>query len=400
MSRDLLYGGIGALAIVSAVLAGCERQPAEPEPPAAEQAGAVDDQTLRTYVQARFYEEDAIRDEDIDVAAQNGTVTLSGTVESEQAKQRALEIARDVRGVTQVNDELRVADRAEAEVAASRPAEGATERPAQSRQDEVNPAWITTKIQAQYFVNPEIKPWNIEVDTSPEGVVTLRGEVEEAADRQQAEKIALSTEGVTRVVNRLRVRGETPTAERTEPGEAAGIDQPDAWITAKIQSKYFLDDDVKGMDIDVDTQNGVVTLSGVVQNEAARRQAVALARNTDGVREVNDQLRIDPSGMQRSAEPETLPPGREPEPAAERSGAEAIDDAWITTKIQSKYFLDPDVKGLDIDVDTSKGVVTLTGTVETEAEKQAAEVIARNTEGVVSVNNRIRVQTMPNERRR
>lgn len=396
MSRDFLYGGIGALAIVSAVLAGCERQPAEPETPAAEQAGAIDDETLRTYVQARFYEEDAIRDADIEVAARNGTVTLSGTVESDQARQRALEIARDVRGVTQVHDELRVANRADAEVAASRRAEGATERPARSRQDEINPAWITTKIQAQYFVNPEIKPWNIEVDTSPQGVVTLRGEVEEAADRQQAEKIALATEGVTRVVNRLRVRGETPTAERTEP---AGVDQPDAWITAKIQSKYFLDDDVKGMDIDVDTDNGVVTLSGVVQNEAARRQAVALAQNTDGVRKVNDQLRVEPAGMQRSAEPETLPSGREPG-ERERSGAEAIDDAWITTKIQSRYFLDPDVKGLDIDVETSKGVVTLTGTVETEAEKQAAEVIARNTGGVVSVNNRIRVQTPPNAPRR
>jgi hypothetical protein len=126
MSRDFLYRGIGVLAIVSAVFAGCERQPAEPETPAVEQAGAVDDETLRTYVQARFYEEDAIRDADIDVAAQNGTVTLSGTVESEQARQRALEIARGVHGVTQVNDELRVADRADAEVAASRPAEGAT----------------------------------------------------------------------------------------------------------------------------------------------------------------------------------------------------------------------------------------------------------------------------------
>jgi osmotically-inducible protein OsmY len=363
MSRDFLYRGIGVLAIVSAVFAGCERQPAEPETPAVEQAGAVDDETLRTYVQARFYEEDAIRDADIDVAAQNGTVTLSGTVESEQARQRALEIARGVHGVTQVNDELRVADRADAEVAASRPAEGATERPARSPQDEINPAWITTKIQAQYFVNPQIKPWNIEVDTSPQGVVTLRGEVDEAADRQQAEKIAVATEGVTRVVNRLRVRGETPTAERTEPGEPAGVDQPDAWITAKIQSKYFLDEDVKGLDIDVDTDNGVVTLSGVVQNEAARRQAVALAQNTDGVREVNDRLRVEPAGMQRSAEPETLPPGREPQ-TSKRSTPEAIDDAWITTKIQSKYFLDPDVKGREIDVATSKGVVTLTGTAE------------------------------------
>jgi osmotically-inducible protein OsmY len=193
--------------------------------------------------------------------------------------------------------------------------------------------------------------------------VTLRGEVDEAADRQQAEKIAVATEGVTRVVNRLRVRGETPTAERTEPGEPAGVDQPDAWITAKIQSKYFLDEDVKGLDIDVDTDNGVVTLSGVVQNEAARRQAVALAQNTDGVREVNDRLRVEPAGMQRSAEPETLPPGREPQ-TSKRSTPEAIDDAWITTKIQSKYFLDPDVKGREIDVATSKGVVTLTGTAE------------------------------------
>ena len=102
---------------------------------------------------------------------------------------------------------------------------------------------------------------------------------------------ARETEGVTRVEDRLRVRGE---AERETADTAVSMERPDAWLTAKVQSKYFLDDEVKGLDIDVDTNEGVVTLSGTVRSEAERRQALALARNTEGVREVVDKLQLTP----------------------------------------------------------------------------------------------------------
>ncbi|HXW08806.1 MAG TPA: BON domain-containing protein [Vicinamibacterales bacterium] len=63
-------------------------------------------------------------------------------------------------------------------------------------------------------------------------------------------------------------------------------------LTAKIKSKMALDDLVKASAIDVDTTDGVVTLSGTVSSEAERQRAVQLARETQGVRSVQDRLRI------------------------------------------------------------------------------------------------------------
>jgi osmotically-inducible protein OsmY len=63
-------------------------------------------------------------------------------------------------------------------------------------------------------------------------------------------------------------------------------------LTAKIKSKMALDDIVKASAIDVDTRDGVVTLSGTVTSEAERQRAVQLARETEGVRSVEDRLKI------------------------------------------------------------------------------------------------------------
>jgi hyperosmotically inducible protein len=63
-------------------------------------------------------------------------------------------------------------------------------------------------------------------------------------------------------------------------------------ITAKIKAKMALDDTVKALDIDVDTVGTTVTVSGVVRSEAQRQRAIALARETEGVKQVVDQLRL------------------------------------------------------------------------------------------------------------
>jgi len=151
-----------------------------------------------------------------------------------------------------------------------------------------------------------------------------------------------------------------------------------------VQSKYFLDDEVKGRDIDVTTNNGVVTLTGRVDNEAEKRQALALARNTAGVKQVVDRLEVgagEAETARGAAEKERL------DPVSDLSRP----DEWITMKIQSKYFLDTDVKGHEINVDTVKGVVTLKGSVASAAQKSQAEQIAKDTEGVIRVVNQLTV---------
>ena len=61
-------------------------------------------------------------------------------------------------------------------------------------------------------------------------------------------------------------------------------------LTAKIKAKMALDDTVKALNVDVDTQGGVVTLSGSVNSQAEREKALQLARETEGVTSVVDRL--------------------------------------------------------------------------------------------------------------
>jgi hyperosmotically inducible protein len=64
----------------------------------------------------------------------------------------------------------------------------------------------------------------------------------------------------------------------------------DGALTAKIKSKMALDDSVKALNIDVDTNAGVVMLSGTVHSQAEKSRAVQLARETSGVKSVDDKL--------------------------------------------------------------------------------------------------------------
>lgn len=163
----------------------------------------------------------------------------------------------------------------------------------------------------------------------------------------------------------------------------------DAWITTQIQAKYFVDDVVKGRRIDVDTQTGVVTLTGEVSSAAERQRALTRAREVDGVTRVVDRLKVrsETAGTAGASEdpkatwPSASTRGRD---ATDRLGAE-LSDAWITTKVQSKFYLDTDVKGLQINVSTNGGVVTLTGKVETPSARNKALDIAKSTEGVKQV---------------
>ena len=105
---------------------------------------------------------------------------------------------------------------------------------------------------------------------------------------------AVGTSGTRPAVDTTRARetgaavGEkvAKTANEAERALEAGT------LTAKIKSKMALDDTVKALDIDVDTNGGVVTLTGTVHSAAERTRAVQLARETAGVTSVNDRLTV------------------------------------------------------------------------------------------------------------
>jgi osmotically-inducible protein OsmY len=371
------------------------------------------DTGITTQVQSRFYAEGDIRGRDITVRTNDGVVTLTGTVENEETRRKAVNVAQAVEGVTRVDDRLRVdaqaADRARDDRTRTTTGQQAQEQ-RREEDHEINAGWVTTQINARYFANREVSPWSVDVTTTSDGVVTLSGTVGSEEARQEAVRIARETDGVRRVDDRLRIerddqRGvattgaDRPDAERRDDRQRDS-DQPiaDAWITTKIQSRYYLDQDIRGRSIDVQTTDGVVTLSGEVRSEAEKRQAVALARNTDGVRDVRETLRVagvadEPRATTGAERRDDARPG--PGDQARRAG-EAVDDGWITTKIQSQYFLEQQVRGRDLNVETNNGVVTLRGQVESEEARRLAETIARETDGVRRVVNELTVAQQAN----
>ena len=168
---------------------------------------------------------------------------------------------------------------------------------------------------------------------------------------------------------------------------AVGCAQSDVGITTSVKSQLAADDQVKARRIDVDTRDRVVTLKGEVRTAEEEAKALQIARNTNGVANVVDELSIVP---EPAAAPTTgVGVGEIP---AEPGAGEAVTDTGITSAVKTKLLADPDVAGLRIDVDTRDRVVTLTGNVATQAEKSEALQIARQVRGVTSVTDKLTVK--------
>jgi hyperosmotically inducible protein len=174
------------------------------------------------------------------------------------------------------------------------------------------------------------------------------------------------------------------SAAVAQVGEAArktGNVITDSWITMKIHSQFIPEDVLEGSDIDVDTNAGVVALKGTVPTEAARARAIALAKATDGVKSVNDQLRI--------GKPD--PTVGETATKATGTAGRAVTDGWIKSKLYSQYIIESTLDDSDLDIDVTKGNVVLNGTVRADAGRARAEAIAKATDGVKSVKNNLKV---------
>jgi hyperosmotically inducible protein len=153
----------------------------------------------------------------------------------------------------------------------------------------------------------------------------------------------------------------------TDP-RSIGTQVDDAKITAEIKLKLLEDPLTKARKIDVDTVNGVVTLTGAVESEVEIRRAVEIASSVKGVRKVVNNLRVEKRGL-----------------------TSYIKDSEITLKIKTKLIQDPELKAFSIDVDTINGVVTLTGAVENRMQKRRAVEIAASVEGVKKVIDNLQI---------
>ena len=146
--------------------------------------------------------------------------------------------------------------------------------------------------------------------------------------------------------------------ERKEAGTS------DGWITAKVKLALLADQRVSGFATDVDTRSGVVTLSGKVNEDANKAAAEEVARKIEGVRNVNNQIQVVPD--------------------ANRSQVNAADDK-IEADIEQAMDANQNLKGLGLRADSNAGVVTLDGTVDTQAQLLNAAQTIRKIAGVKAV---------------
>jgi osmotically-inducible protein OsmY len=201
---------------------------AQVTPAVAGQVGAIKDGWLVMKVHSEMLDEDVLDGSNIDVDAKNGVVTLQGTVPSEAARARAIAVAKANDGVKNVVDQLKIAA----------PRAGTA------------------------------------------GTMARAGDKAERAGERAGEKAE---------------RAGDKVADRTaNAANKTGRKVDDGWIKSKIYAQYLTDWNtiLDDSNIDVDVKDNVVTLNGTVKSNEAKTKAVAVAKATDGVKSVRDNLRV------------------------------------------------------------------------------------------------------------
>ena len=275
--------------------------------------------------------------------------------------------------------------------------------------EKLEDVWLTTKIRAKFVGDRDIKARNVGVSTH-DGIVTLTGRVLNESERQLALTLASHTDGVKQVIDNLDVEvagpppshaviGGTPgvaatTGTAPPPASAPVAASDDARITMSIQSKYFMDDRIKAHHIVVTTNAGVVTLTGEISDETVRAEALLLARTTEGVKRVEDNLTF----SQASAPTSTAATQATPAAAAAGNATAAAPDTdtALADRITSQLTSDSQMKNARLEVTAKSGVVTLQGTAPTRAVKEHALTAVSGIDGVSQVVDRIQVSTATN----
>jgi osmotically-inducible protein OsmY len=173
----------------------------------------------------------------------------------------------------------------------------------------------------------------------------------------------------------------------------------DAWITTKVKATLAGHKNVSAVGTNVDTKNGVVTLSGEVDTQAEKELAGRYVREVDGVRSVNNRLVVkgdgdrDDSGIfdDRDDRDDDAARDSSQEGIGDRALGK-IGDAALTSRVKAALAGNRGTSAIRTNVDTERGAVTLHGTAKSESERDLAEKLVKDVEGVRSVDNRIEVR--------
>lgn len=299
---------------------------------------SVPDGELQKNVQSALRYDAATDCYEIQPAAKDGMVSLIGTVQSYYEKQLAEFVAKSVKGVRELTNNITVQtkdDRPDTEILA------------EVKRIIDNDVWLDPN-----FISTAVK----------EGVVTLTGAVGSSAQHERA-SIAAWTAGV-KSVNAEGLQIEPWAKASGQRSERVAL-RDDAQIQQAVIDVFASDPRVYAFNPNVTVADAVVTLTGAVDNLKARRAAGQDAKNTTGVWRVKNLLKV-------------------------RPGSPLSDDI-VSQNVTSALLLNPVVDGYEITATAKRGVVTLAGTVDSFFERAEAEDIASRANGVLDVKNQLAV---------
>jgi hyperosmotically inducible periplasmic protein len=193
------------------------------------------------------------------------------------------------------------------------------------------------------------------------GVVTITGTVQDRDQRALAEDTVRNLPGVVTVIDDVKVQ--------SEPAEHS-----DAWIAMKIRGELLVHANVSATSTKVDVNNGVVLLTGTVDNPAQKDLTEAYVKDVKGVSSVTNDLVVkDPSSVSPSA-------------------SETIDDASITSQVKFALLSHSSTSAIKTKVTTREGVVMVSGDANSDAEKDLVTKLSSSIRGVKSVDNEMVVR--------
>jgi osmotically-inducible protein OsmY len=297
----------------------------------------------------------------INVDTVNGRVTLHGTVPTAADKAKAEAEARKIDGVTEVRNLIQVVPKAKQETVKAADAE------------------VKSRVEKALRDDPRLASDDVHVASVNDGVVLLSGETKTASGHLRAMQTASAVPGVVRVTSEVKspdkiadaeIRERTDTAADSGTKRSVTSGVTDAWITTATKMRLLADGDTPALDINVDTQDGVVTLFGIVGTAEAKRAAEAEARKVSGVTRVENELQVVPKAKQETVKARD----EDVQAAVKRSleGRENLRDAKIAVEVRN-------------------GVARLTGAVASQEDRLEAAVVARSTAGVRAVEDALQV---------
>jgi len=218
---------------------------------------------------------------------------------------------------------------------------------------------IEQAAKSSYNFKTHLKDDHIKVDAS-DGVVTLTGTVAREYHKFLAQETVAGLPGVKSVNNQLAVVGEQPA------------EHSDGWITMKVKTVLAFHKNVSASGTEVNTRNGVVTLTGKADNLSQKQLTGEYAKDVDGVTEVRNDLVIAKTSR--------------------RTLGDKVDDTSITAQVKSTLLFHKSTSMLATKVSTLNGVVSLNGEAKTAAERDLVTKLVEDIHGVRSVHNRMKVR--------